>query len=261
MKILRFMSPIGSQYGILENDKVVPMLGNPFDGLTIDTDADLLSLEQVELLSPVQPGKIIAIGLNYADHAAETNKEIPDDPLMFLLSPTAVVPHNQPILLPTLDQRIDYEGELVVVIKKEAREIQETEAHDYILGYTIGNDVSNRHLQKKDGQFTRAKSFHTFKPLGPIIVTNIAPDNLNIQTRLNGEVRQSSNTSSMIFSIPRLIQDISKVMTLFPGDVIYTGTPSGIGKLSPGDIVEIEIEGIGVLKNPISAKITAKGSQ
>lgn len=195
------------------------------------------------------PTKIIAIGLNYLDHAKELNMDIPEYPLIFMKPPTAVIGDGEIIIYPPQTQELHYEGELGVVIGKKARNISIEAAKQYIAGYTCANDVTARDLQRMDGQWTRSKSFDTFCPLGPRIVKNIDPTNLAIATRVNGVTKQSSNTNQMIFNAYKLVSFISAIMTLLPGDVISTGTPPGVGELQVGDVVEVEIEGIGVLKN------------
>ena len=223
---------------------------------------DEYSLNSLLILPPVQPSKIICVGLNYKDHAAELNMTLPKNPLIFLKPPSAVLPHEGLIIYPNDSGQVDYEAELGIVIGKSGKNIPEEDAFDYILGYTCFNDVTARDLQKEDGQWTRAKSFDTFAPFGPFIVTpeelerqNLSPDKLNIMCRVirnqNEEVRQNSNTSEFIFSIPQVISFISSVMTLEQGDLIATGTPSGIGSLLAGDVVEVEIQGVGVLRNTV----------
>ncbi len=207
----------------------------------------------VKFLPPVEPSKIVAVGLNYVDHAAELSMPLPDEPVIFLKPPSAVIGDGDPIVLPDVG-RIDYEGELAVVIAKECRNVAASDAADYILGYTCFNDVTARDLQAKDGQWTRAKSFDTFAPLGPYIAELDDAGKLSIVTRLNGKVVQKSNTSNMVFDVFELVSFISSVMTLKPGDVIATGTPAGVGQLRDGDVVEVEIEGIGVLRNFAIAK-------
>lgn len=202
------------------------------------------------------PSKIIGIGQNYRAHAAEMGKPIPEEPLMFLKPRSAMVPEGTAIERPSGYDRVDYEGELGVVIGQRACRISREAALDHVLGYTCINDVTVRDLQKKDVQFTRAKGFDTFCPIGPRIVAGLDPTNLRIQTRVNGVVKQDSSTSDMIFDVATLVAFCSEHMTLEVGDVISTGTPAGVGNLAPGDVVEIEIEGIGVLKNPVIARAT-----
>ncbi len=208
-------------------------------------------ISSVKFLPPVEPTKIIAVGLNYIDHAQELGVSAPEEPIIFLKPPSAVIGDRDPIILPKASSRVDYEGELAVVIGKRCRNVPRERAKEFILGYTCFNDVTARDLQARDGQWSRAKSFDTFAPLGPYIAELEDASKLRIQTRVNGEFRQRSNTSNMIFDVPTLIEFVSSIMTLEKGDVISTGTPSGIGMLKDGDIVEIEIEGIGVLKNPV----------
>ena len=199
----------------------------------------------------LHPTKIIAIGLNYLDHAKELNMDIPEYPLIFMKPPTAVIGDGEIIIYPPQTQELHYEGELGIVIGKKARNISIEAAKQYIAGYTCSNDVTARDLQRLDGQWTRSKSFDTFCPLGPRIVKNIDPTNLAITTRVNGVTKQSSNTNQMIFNAYNLVSFISAIMTLLPGDVISTGTPPGVGELQVGDVVEVEIEGIGILRNTV----------
>jgi 2-keto-4-pentenoate hydratase/2-oxohepta-3-ene-1,7-dioic acid hydratase in catechol pathway len=197
------------------------------------------------------PTKIIAIGLNYLDHAKELNMEIPEYPLIFMKPPTAAIGDGEIIIYPPQTQELHYEGELGIVIGKKARNVSIEEAKDYIAGYTCANDVTARDLQRLDGQWTRSKSFDTFCPLGPRIAEDIDPTNLTIATRVNGVIKQNSNTNQMIFNAFKLVSFVSAIMTLLPGDVISTGTPPGVGELRVGDVVEVEIEGIGILRNTV----------
>jgi len=208
-------------------------------------------LAQLNLKSPCVPSKIIAVGLNYKDHAKELNQQIPENPILFLKPASAVIGPGDAIIHPSQSQRVDYEAELAVVISRKARSVKTESAFDYILGYTCFNDVTARDLQIKDGQWTRAKSFDTFAPVGPWIETELDPSHLQIQAILNGKIVQNSNTSNLIFPLPELVAFISSVMTLLPGDVIATGTPAGIGPMKPGDEIVIKIEGIAELKNPV----------
>jgi 2-keto-4-pentenoate hydratase/2-oxohepta-3-ene-1,7-dioic acid hydratase in catechol pathway len=207
-------------------------------------------MEDVELLAPCYPSKIVCVGLNYVEHAKELKMKLPEEPILFLKPPSAVIGPGTEIIVPKSSERVDYEGELGVVIGKRCKAIAADEAKKHILGYTCFNDVTARDLQQKDGQWTRAKSFDTFAPFGPWIAS-IDPSDADIKTRVNGQIRQSSNTADLIFGVPSLIEFISNVMTLEPGDVIATGTPPGVGRLEKGDVVEVEIEGIGVLKNRV----------
>jgi 2-keto-4-pentenoate hydratase/2-oxohepta-3-ene-1,7-dioic acid hydratase in catechol pathway len=200
----------------------------------------------------INPTKIIAIGLNYLDHAKELKMEIPDHPLIFIKPSTSFIGSGDAIILPPQTKELNYEGELAVVIKEKAKNVSLDETHRFIAGYTCANDVTARDLQRIDGQWTRAKSFDTFCPLGPRIVSDIDPKHLSIITRVNGTVKQNSNTKNMIFDVFELVSFVSEIMTLLPGDVIITGTPPGVGSIEVGDAVEVEIEGIGVLKNTVT---------
>ncbi|RLG53275.1 MAG: FAA hydrolase family protein [Thermoproteota archaeon] len=224
-----------------------------------------VKLSEVKLLPPVEPSKVICLGLNYWDHVEEQNAKPPKDIVIFLKPPTCLVGHMHPIVKPKLTEKLDYEGELAVVIGKECRHVSPGEAYKYIWGYTILNDITARDIQFKDRQWTRGKSFDTFAPVGPHVVTSDEiedPSDLRIRTRVNGELRQDSTTANMIFKIPEVVSKLSQVMTLKPGDLIATGTPAGVGVfmkprpkfLEPGDVVEVEIERIGLLKNPIVAE-------
>lgn len=216
----------------------------------IISGGEVLSLEDVVLLPPCQPSKIVCVGLNYVKHAQELKMPLPTEPILFLKPPSAILAPGGQIVYPLSSIQVDYEGELAVVIGKRCHNVSADEAEKYILGYTCFNDVTARDLQRKDGQWTRAKSFDTFAPFGPWI-GKIDPSDTDIKTRVNGKLLQDSNTSDLIFSVPKLVQFISAVMTLEPGDVIATGTPPGVGQLQKGDLVEVEIEGIGVLKNSV----------
>nr|WP_245526136.1 fumarylacetoacetate hydrolase family protein [Archaeoglobus profundus] len=204
---------------------------------------DGYEIEDYRFLPPIKPTKIVCIGLNYMDHAEELNMEIPEEPIIFLKPPSAVIGHEDVIVMPRISKRVDYEGEIAVVIGKRCKNVKKEDAMDYVLGYTCFNDVTARDLQSKDGQWTRAKSFDTFAPIGPYVVTEV-PEKLKIETRLNGKVVQKSDTSNLIFDIPTLIEFISNIMTLERGDVIATGTPAGVGMLKSGDVVEVEVNGL-----------------
>lgn len=251
--ITRVVSTSGAIYGLVEDGIVYQLIGqNPF-AERLQKGDPLGSFEELLVAPPIEVSKILCVGRNYAAHAAEMGNEVPSDPLIFLKPPTALIGYDIPIQLPDVG-RIDLEGELTIVIGKKARNISAEQALDYVLGYTCANDVSARVLQKSDPQWWRAKGFDTFCPLGPWINTDIAdPSNLRIVSRLNGEIVQDSNTSLMLHSAPKLIAHISHVMTLLPGDVILTGTPAGVSELHDGDIVEIEVEGIGTLRNPVES--------
>ncbi len=218
-----------------------------------DCEGKAFELSELEVLPPTKPSKIICVGLNYHDHAKELNMETPDEPLIFMKPPSAVIGHGDKIIYPKTSHQVDYEAELAVVIGKRCRNITADRANDVIAGYTCFNDVTARDFQRQDGQWTRAKSFDTFAPFGPYIASpeEFDPENAPIKSRINGELRQDSNTSNLIFDIPTLIEFISAIMTLELGDIIATGTPAGVGELQRGDIVEVEIEGIGILRNEV----------
>jgi 2-keto-4-pentenoate hydratase/2-oxohepta-3-ene-1,7-dioic acid hydratase in catechol pathway len=208
--------------------------------------------QNAQLLPPTTPTKIVAVGRNYAEHARELGNEAPPEPIIFLKPPTSLLAPGATIVRPPISNRVDYEGELAIVIGREARNIPRERWREVVRGFTCANDVTARDLQKKDVQFTRGKSFDTFCPIGPCIETELDPSKLRIQTRVNGEIKQNSSTEQMIFKCDFLIEFITQVMTLLPGDVILTGTPAGVGPLASGDVVEVEIEGIGTLKNVVS---------
>jgi 2-keto-4-pentenoate hydratase/2-oxohepta-3-ene-1,7-dioic acid hydratase in catechol pathway len=253
MRIVRFNQEGRSGYAVLDGEKLFPLWENPFSGITETGETQIL--DEVTLLAPCEPTKIVALGLNYRDHAAEFGHPVPDEPLIFLKPSTAVIGPEADIIYPQMSRRVDYEAELAVIMGKTAHRVEEDKALDYVLGYTCFNDVTARDLQKKDGLFTRAKGFDTFAALGPWIETEIRdPDNVMVEAYLNGERRQHSSTSNMVFGVRRLISFISQVMTLLPGDVIATGTPSGIGPMRPGDVVEVKVEGIGTLRNRVLAE-------
>jgi 2-keto-4-pentenoate hydratase/2-oxohepta-3-ene-1,7-dioic acid hydratase in catechol pathway len=247
MKIVRFTAEHKTKYGILNGELVQVIEDKPFRYLK-PTD-HYYQLSEVKLLPPCTPSKIVALGLNYRSHAEEFNAPLPNAPLIFLKPSTAVIGPDADIVYPASSTRVDYEGELAVVIKKPVWRVSIEDALDYVLGYTCFNDVTTRDLQAKDKQWTRAKSFDTFAPIGPCIQTELDPGNVYVETYLNGELKQRGNTSDLIFTLPELINFISNVMTLLPGDIIATGTPSGIGPMYPGDTVEIKIEPIGTLRN------------
>ena len=251
MKYLRFEDKDKTEkYGVLE-EEIIKEIDWDLFGDYMPTDITY-ELNQVNILPPCVPTKIVCVGLNYKDHAEEMNSKVPEDPKLFIKPNTAIIGHEDTIVYPDhMSKRVDYEGELAVVMAKRAKKLDVDEALDYIFGYTCLNDVTARDLTAKDGQYTRGKGFDTFAPFGPFIETELNPSNLHISTYLNEEIKQSSNTSMLIFSVPKLISFISDVMTLLPGDVISTGTPSGIGQMKRGDTVEIHIEGIGILRNHV----------
>jgi 2-keto-4-pentenoate hydratase/2-oxohepta-3-ene-1,7-dioic acid hydratase in catechol pathway len=251
MRFARFLYQNETYWGIVDHDQVQVLQGTPF-GLW-EVSNRRIPLSWVSLLPPCTPSKIVCVGLNYRDHARELGMPLPEEPLLFLKPPSSVIGHGQKIIYPPESNQVDYEAELAVVIKEKISRATEEEARTKILGYTCGNDVTARDLQRKDGQWTRAKSFDTFCPLGPFLAVDLDIDNLKIELKVNGEIRQQSSTKEMIFPVPRLVSFISSVMTLYPGDVVMTGTPPGVGSLQVGDVVSVEIEGIGVLTNEVAA--------
>ncbi len=250
MKIIRFRKGNSIHYGTVEGDLINELVRDPF--MHYELTGKKYSLEEITMLSPCQPSKIVAIGLNYRSHAEELKMKLPEDPMLFLKPSTAVIGPGEEIVYPLMSRRVDYEAELGVVIAKEAKNVSENEAGEYILGYTCFNDVTARDLQGKDAQFTRSKGFDTFAPMGPWIETELSPTDLKVEARLNGELKQSGNTADMVFPVFQLVSFISKVMTLLPGDLIATGTPSGIGPMQAGDVIEIAVEGIGTLRNLVA---------
>ncbi len=249
MKIIHLSFDGKVRYGLLNGTTIQELDGNPFRHIKL-TD-HYYKLKQVKLLPPCAPSKIVALGLNYHAHAKELNLPVPDAPLIFLKPSTAVIGPEDNIIYPSTSARVDYEGELAVVIKKPVWRVAAKDAMDYVLGYTCFNDVTARDLQHHDKQWARAKGFDTFAAVGPCIETDLEPNNVVVETYLNGELKQQGNTSDLIYSIPEIINFISHVMTLLPGDIIATGTPSGVGAMYPGDAVEIRIEPIGRLKNSV----------
>jgi 2-keto-4-pentenoate hydratase/2-oxohepta-3-ene-1,7-dioic acid hydratase in catechol pathway len=254
MRLIRFSTANEPpQFGWVNKDMVGRIVGSPF-GEYQRSEANI-PLGSVQLLAPVQPSKIICVGRNYAEHAKETKSEVPTTPLLFLKPPSAVIAPQQTITLPPQSQQVEHEAELVVVIGKRGRWISPEEASKHILGFTIGNDVTARDLQNKDLQWTRSKGFDTFCPLGPWIETEFKPVDVMITCHVNGELRQMASTHDMVFHIEQLVAFASSIMTLEPGDILMTGTPAGVSPLHPGDIVEITIEGIGKLSNPVATEI------
>ena len=252
MRIVRFLANDEVRYGILDaQDEIQPLKAPPFE--RVETGEGGFLLSEVELLAPCEPSKVVGIGLNYRDHAGEVGLELPEDPMLFLMPDTAVIGPGRTIRLPERSEWVDYEGELAIVIGRPAFRIKKEAAADYILGYTCFNDVTARDLQLKDVQFTRSKSFDTFAPMGPWVVTDIDPGSLDIETYVNGNRKQCSNTRQLVFDPFHLVHFVSWVMTLYPGDVIASGTPAGIGPLKAGDRVEIRIQGIGSLVNEVAS--------
>ena len=237
------------RYGWVLNDLVGPIEGSIFENFR-RMEASL-PLNQVRLLPPVEPSKIICIGRNYVAHAKEQNVEVPEVPLLFLKPPSSLIGPGAKTILPPQSSQVEHEAELVVVIGRQGRWIQPDDAPLHILGYTVGNDVTARDLQRKDGQWTRGKGFDTFCPLGPWIETEFTDADAIVTCHVNDEMRQMASTRDMVFTVKQLIAYISSVMTLMPGDLIFTGTPAGIGPLQDGDIVTVAVEGIGSLTNPV----------
>jgi 2-keto-4-pentenoate hydratase/2-oxohepta-3-ene-1,7-dioic acid hydratase in catechol pathway len=253
MRFVRYQTKTETpRFGWLFDDRIGLVEGSPF-GEFRRLEADL-SLEAVHLLAPLTPSKIICVGRNYAAHAREHDAEIPEVPLLFLKPPSSVIGPGETIILPPQSQQVEHEAELAVVIGKRGRWISPDEVSKYILGYTPANDVTARDLQRSDGQWTRSKGFDTFCPLGPWIETEFDPTDVVVACHVNGEMRQMASTRDMVFRIPQLVAFASSVMTLEPGDVLLTGTPAGVGPLNSGDVVEVTIDGLGTLRNPVMAQ-------
>lgn len=264
MKYCRFQQNNQAHYGLVEpvagRDAIVRILLTPPEGADGDIEGlrtrriEPLALEEAVLLPPVRPSKIVCVGRNYREHAAELGNEVPQEPLLFFKPPSALLAPGGTILRPKVSERTDYEGELGVVIARRAHKLPDNEdTRPYILGYTCVNDFTARDLQNKDGQWTRAKGFDTFCPVGPLVTQALDPwSGVQVETRVNGEVRQSGNTREFIFSLGVIIRYISQFMTLEPGDLIATGTPKGVGPVAAGDVVEVSVEGVGVLRNPVA---------
>jgi 2-keto-4-pentenoate hydratase/2-oxohepta-3-ene-1,7-dioic acid hydratase in catechol pathway len=236
-----------------EGSEAIRVLAGTFFERPVPTGEEV-PIDDVRLLAPVLPSKAVCLGRNYAAHAAEFDHDVPDEPLIFLKPSTSVIGPGDTIPLPSISRRVDYEGELAVVIGRLARSVRAEEAFRFILGYACANDVTLRDLQKKDGQWARAKGFDGSCPLGPWIETDLDPNDARIETRVNGDTRQSATTAEMVFGVATVIEYITTFMTLLPGDVVLTGTPEGVGRLEPGDRVEVEVDGVGVLANPVGAK-------
>ncbi len=253
MRILRYQAPSDSmpQWGWLSEGKVGALEGSPFSEFR--RGSATLPLEQVRLLAPVVPSKIVCLGRNYAAHAAEHGSEVPKLPLLFLKPPSAIINPGEAIQLPPQSKQVEHEAELAVVIGQRARWVSAQRASEVILGYTVALDITARDLQFSDGQWTRAKGFDTFCPLGPWIETELDPADAMVTCTVNGQLRQMASTRDMVFSVPELVAFITAVMTLEPGDLILTGTPAGVGPLVDGDQVSAEIEGIGQLTHPVQA--------
>jgi len=252
MRIVRFDNKGQVRFGILEGETVTPLAGDCWNAEPLSGEKHTLG--QVRLMAPLEPGNIFCVGRNYSEHAKELGNDLPEEPLIFMKPTASLLEPEGTIRIPLWAGRIDYEGELAVVIGKSCRNVSEQDAPDVIFGLTCLNDVTARDLQKKDGQWARAKGFDTFCPLGPWILKSAETKGRRIETRLNGRLVQSANTDMMIFPVSRLISHISRFTTLRPGDVIATGTPAGVGPMNAGDEVEVEIEGIGFLRNRVVAE-------
>ena len=261
MRIIRFSAPeklgVGTDplFGVLnDQDAILVLRGDPIYSGIVPAEKSL-KLSDVKLLAPVIPrSKVVCIGKNYADHAAEMDSEVPSEPIIFIKPNTSVIGPNEVIIWPRMSERVDYEAELAIVIGRICKEVPASKAKDVIYGYTLANDVTARDLQKKDGQWSRAKGFDTFCPLGPWIETEFIPGDQKITSTLNGEVKQSSMLSEMIFKVPQIVEFVTNVMTLLPGDVILTGTPAGIGPMPSGASITVAIDGLGTLTNKVSSR-------
>ena len=253
MKIVRVDSEVDDiAYGGVEPEGIRLHRGSPF--VAWEPTETVIGWDQAKLLAPVIPTKIVAVGRNYVDHAEEMGNEVPETPILFMKPPTSVIGPLQPVRYPAVSNEVHHEAELAVVMGKVTRNIAIEDVGPHILGYTAANDVTARDIQRAESQWTRAKGFDTFCPLGPAIDTELDPqEGLSITARVNDELRQSGSTSDMVFGIGELVAYVSSIMTLLPGDVILTGTPSGVGPVEPGDRMEVEIEGVGVLVNPVVA--------
>jgi 2-keto-4-pentenoate hydratase/2-oxohepta-3-ene-1,7-dioic acid hydratase (catechol pathway) len=246
MKICRFRKADEIYLGIVEGDEIWVCNNN------LDKTHELCYFDEIELLPVASPSKVVCVGRNYAEHAKELGNEVPSEPLLFLKAPSAIIGHNDAIVIPSQSNKVEHEGELAVIIRRECKNLaDDDDPFKFVFGYTCLNDVTARDIQRKDVQFTRGKSFDTFCPVGPFIETELDVTNIRVMTRVNGAIKQDGRTSQMVFPVDFLIRYISNMMTLLPGDVIATGTPSGVSKLESGDVCEVEIEGIGVLQNPV----------
>jgi 2-keto-4-pentenoate hydratase/2-oxohepta-3-ene-1,7-dioic acid hydratase in catechol pathway len=260
MKYCRLETPYGPQYaevaehdGELWMERLIPPFEEDLATNFAGQEMDPFPLARARLLAPVAPSKIVCVGRNYRDHAAELGNPLPPEPLLFFKPPSAIIAPGEAIRLPALSERVDFEGEIAIVIQERCSKIgAEEDVWQYVRGYTLVNDVTARDLQKKDGQFTRAKGFDTFCPIGPIVTDEVDPAaGVGLKTHLNGELRQDGTTRDLIFPLDHLLRYITAVMTLYPGDLIATGTPGGVGPMRPGDRVEVTVEGIGTLANPV----------
>jgi 2-keto-4-pentenoate hydratase/2-oxohepta-3-ene-1,7-dioic acid hydratase in catechol pathway len=250
MRLVRFRHRDRIATGAITTGDTIQVLAGTFFEDPVPT-GEVVELGDVLLLAPILPSKVVCVGKNYAAHAAEFDSDVPEEPLLFLKPSTSVIGPNDPIQLLAISKRIDYEGELAVVIGRLARNVHAEDASRYLLGFTCANDVTLRSLQRMDDQWTRAKGFDGSCPLGPWIETDVDPTGVAVETRLNGDVVQHGSTEDMVFGVATLIEYITTFMTLLPGDVVLTGTPEGVGPIRNGDVVEVEVEGLGVLANPV----------
>ena len=250
MKIARVSFKDEVHFGVVEGSSVEFLVGEPFSNLEYSGKSAPLS--EVKILAPVTPSKVVCIGLNYSAHAAEIAQDVQDEPLMFFKPSSSIIATGETIVLPSQSDQVELEVELAIVIGKVAKNISKAEVTGHILGFTIGNDVTARDLQFSDLQWARSKGFDTFCPLGPWIETDFNHSGIHLESRVNGEKRQASSTKDMIFDVETIVSYVSQNVTLLPGDVILTGSPAGISKISAGDLVECEIEGIGILSNPVT---------
>ena len=251
MKVARFSNGAEPRFGIVDGPELVVLNGHPLVA-GYQTTGERIPLKEVKLLAPTIPSKIICIGKNFADHAAEIGEEVTAEPLIFFKPSSAIVGHGDAIVIPPQSKQVELEAELCLVIGKLAKNVSEEKAREYLWGVTIANDVTARDLQFGDGQWARSKAFDTFCPLGPWVETEFVPDGQVIESRINGEVRQNVSITEMVHKIPFIISYVSKNMSLLPGDIILTGSPAGISVIKDGDMIECEIEGIGILSNPVA---------
>lgn len=254
---------VPTQWGLLVDEVVYPLQCAPyFSPLSTDIYApqiigDAVSLDEVRLLAPAEPQKIVCVGRNYAEHAAELGNEIPTEPLIFLKPPSSLIGPDEPVVYPAISENVHHEGELALIIGQRCRNLREEDAMDVIFGYTVANDVTARDLQRSDNQWTRGKGFDTFCPVGPWIDTQFNPANRMVRCLVNDEVRQEGNTGLMIYSIATVLAFVTRFMTLEPGDLVLTGTPSGVGPVQPGDVMRVEVGGLGTLSNPVISEADA----
>jgi 2-keto-4-pentenoate hydratase/2-oxohepta-3-ene-1,7-dioic acid hydratase in catechol pathway len=251
VKVARFSNGAEPRFGIVDGPELVVLKGHPLVS-GYQTTGERIPLKEVKLLAPTIPSKVVCIGKNFADHAAEIGEEITDEPLIFFKPSSAIIGHGDAIVIPPQSKQVELEAELCLVIGKLAKNVSEDKALEYLWGVTIANDVTARDLQFGDGQWARSKAFDTFCPLGPWVETEFVPDGQVIESRINGDVRQNVAISEMVHKIPFIISYVSKNMSLLPGDIILTGSPAGISVITAGDIIECEIEGIGILSNPVA---------